>query len=79
MVEDICGREIREAVIDAAIRAALRIKKQGKQPSEDVVNLKDLLDAIERKKAERIIPRTYKLEPDEEEEVRKKVQAGLYR
>ncbi|GET39843.1 ATP-binding protein [Microseira wollei] len=78
-IEDVCGREIREAVIDAAVRAALQMKKQGKHPTEGVVNLKDLLDAIERKKTERITLSTYKLNQNEEEIVRQKVQAGLCR
>ncbi|HBE16587.1 MAG TPA: ATP-binding protein [Cyanobacteria bacterium UBA11367] len=76
-VDNVCGREVREAVIDAANRAALKAKKQGKHPRDGIVEMKDLLDAIERKKAERITNRTSNLTPEEKEEVRQKVQTAL--
>jgi SpoVK/Ycf46/Vps4 family AAA+-type ATPase len=76
-VDDVCGREIREAVIDGANRVALKAKKQGKHPRKGVVELKDLQEAIARKKAERITPRSNNLSPGEKEQVRQKVQAAL--
>lgn len=76
-VDDVCGREIREAVIDGANRVALKAKKQGKHPREGVVELKDLQEAIARKKAERITPHSTNLNPAEKEEVRQKIQAAL--
>lgn len=53
-VDEVCGRDIREAVIDAANRAALRAKKEGKHPIQGQVSTNDLLEAIQRKKDERI-------------------------
>jgi SpoVK/Ycf46/Vps4 family AAA+-type ATPase len=53
-IDEVCGRDIREAVIDAAIRAALRAKDQGQHPSEGKIRTNDLIDAIERKKNERV-------------------------
>ncbi|MBW4626221.1 MAG: ATP-binding protein [Brasilonema octagenarum HA4186-MV1] len=76
-IDNVCGREIKEAVIDAANRAALRAKKQGKNPKEGEVTMQDLVDAIERKKAERITPRVRKIEPTEAGEISAKVQAAL--
>ncbi len=76
-IDNVCGREIKEAVIDAAKRAALRAKKQGKDPKEGEVTMQDLVDAIERKKAERITPRVRKIEPTEAGEISAKVQAAL--
>lgn len=76
-IEDICGREIREAVIDATNRAALQAKKQGKHPKNGIINLKDLQEAAERKKAERLATEKEKLTPEEEEEVRQKVTLSL--
>lgn len=76
-VTDICGREIREAVIDAAIRVALNVKKSGLDPASGKVKLKDLLEAIERKKAERITPQSRELKPKEKQEVSRKVESAL--
>lgn len=76
-VDDICGREIREAVIDAAIRVALKVKKSGLDPVSGEVQLTDLLEAIERKKAERITPQSRELTPEEKEEVSYKVKSAL--
>jgi SpoVK/Ycf46/Vps4 family AAA+-type ATPase len=53
-VDDVCGRDIREAVIDAAVSAALRARYEGREPSDGCVSTNDLLDAIYRKKRERI-------------------------
>ncbi|MDZ7955394.1 ATP-binding protein [Nostoc sp. DedQUE09] len=75
-VTDVCGREIREAVIDAAIRVALKAKKSGFDPASGEVKLKDLVEAIERKKAERITPQSRELEPEEKEEVTRKVKSA---
>ena len=76
-VTDVCGREIREAVVDAAIRVALKSKKNGLHSATGQVKLQDLLDAIERKKAERIAPQSRELEPEEKEEVCNKVKSAL--
>ncbi len=76
-IEDVCGREIREAVIDAANRAALKAKREGKDPRKGIITLKDLQEATERKKAERLATEKEKLNPEEEEEVRQKVTLAL--
>lgn len=76
-VEDVCGREIREAVLDAANRVALKAKKQGKHPRQGAVAMTDLVEAIARKKAERINQRSSNLTPTEKEEVRQTVQSAL--
>ena len=44
--DDICGRDIRNAVIDAAVRVA-RYRK-------DHVELRDLIEAVDRIKAARV-------------------------
>ena len=53
-VDSICGRDIREAVLDAAIRAALKAKKHGQHPSQGMITTNDLLDSINRIKNERV-------------------------
>lgn len=53
-IDDICGRDIREAVIDASNRAALRAKQQGIHPTGGIVTHQDLADAIFRRKERRI-------------------------
>lgn len=53
-IDDICGREIKEAVIDAANRIALKARAQGQKPSEGVVSLSDIIGAVNRIKARRI-------------------------
>ncbi|MGC1395799.1 MAG: ATP-binding protein [Coleofasciculaceae cyanobacterium] len=71
LVEDVCGRDIKNAVIDAAMRVARRGK--------ECVELNDLLNSIEGIKSARINakPKHEKLAPEEEEEVRKKVKEAL--
>jgi ATP-dependent 26S proteasome regulatory subunit len=66
-VDDMCGRDIKNAVLDAAMRAA-RIRK-------NFIELKDLIEAIERIKAARITvtSSSRELEPTEKEEVSKKL------
>ncbi|NER01210.1 MAG: ATP-binding protein [Okeania sp. SIO3C4] len=76
-IDDICGREIREAVIDATNRAALKPKREGKDPRSGIISLKGLQEAAERKKAERIATEKEKLTPEEEEEVSQKVALAL--
>lgn len=76
-IDEICGREIREAVIDAANRAALRTKKEGKHPGQGIVKQQDLVEAIERKKAERLATEPEKLDPAEEEELNQKILEAL--
>jgi ATP-dependent 26S proteasome regulatory subunit len=70
-VEDVCGRDIKNGVIDAAMRVA----RKGKE----CIELSDLLDSIERIKSARINvkPEYEKLAPGEEEEVQKKVKQAL--
>ncbi|GET43570.1 ATP-binding protein [Microseira wollei] len=70
-VEDVCGRDIKNAVIDAAMRVA----RQGKE----YVELRDLLESVDRIKAARInaSPESEKLTPEEEEEVQKKLKEAL--
>lgn len=45
-IDDVCGRDIRNAVLDAAVRAAIA--------KQEAVSQQDLIDAIERIKAARI-------------------------
>ena len=52
-IDNICGRDIREAVIDGANRAALRAKSMGFRPIEGRVSMNDLLTAILSKKSEK--------------------------
>ena len=70
-VEDVCGRDIKNTFIDAAMRVA----RQGKE----YVELRDLLESVERIKAARInaTPESENLSPEEEEEVQKKVKEAL--
>lgn len=71
-VDDICGRDIKNAVIDAAVRAA----RQGKA----YVALADLLEAVERIKRARIAvtrQENRKLKPAEEAKVREQLRATL--
>lgn len=57
-IDGVCGRDIREAVVDAANRAALRAKNKGQEPSKGIVTTEDLVQAIQRKKSERIQEKT---------------------
>jgi len=70
-VEDVCGRDIKNAVIDAAMRVA----RKGK----NIVELSNLLDSIERIKTARIKdePDSEKLSPEEEAKITEKVKAAL--
>jgi len=70
-VDDVCGRDIKNAVIDAAMRVARKRKEQ--------IDLSDLIKSIEHIKAARINvkPASEKLTPEETEAVRQKVQAAL--
>lgn len=70
-VDDVCGRDIKNAVIDAAMRAGRQRKEQ--------IEITDLIKSIEQIKAARINvkPASEKLSPQETEAVRQKVQAAL--
>lgn len=71
-VEDLCGRDIKNAVVDAAVRAATAQK--------DVVDRQDLVDAAERIKAARVQdeePKPRKLPPEEAKEVAGKIRAAM--
>ncbi len=70
-VEDVCGRDIKNAVIDAAMRAA----RQGKEEIE----IREFIDSVDRIKAARInvTPEFETLAPGEEEEIKKKFKEAL--
>ncbi|MGB7709718.1 MAG: ATP-binding protein [Microcoleus sp.] len=70
-VDDVCGRDIKNAVIDAAMRVARQRKEE--------IELSDLLRSIEHIKTARINvkPASERLTPEETEAVRQKVQAAL--
>ena len=70
-VEDICGRDIKNAVIDAAMRTA----RQGKEK----VALRELLESINSIKKARVnvIPGSRPLTPEEKEEAEKKIKEAL--
>ena len=70
-VEDICGRDIKNAVIDAAMRAA----RQGKEK----VALRELLESINSIKKARVnvTPGSRPLTPEEKEEAEKKIKEAL--
>lgn len=77
-VEDVCGREIADAVEDAAIKALLQAKKLGKDLTKGIIEQSALLKAIEDAKARRFANQEKrKLRPEEKEEVSKKIQAVL--
>ena len=70
-IEDICGRDVKNAVIDSAVRIA----RSGKQ----FLELDDLIEAIERIKNSRITSQpsnSQKLTPEELAEVRDKLVAA---
>ncbi len=70
-IDDVCGRDIKNAVIDAAMRAGRQEKRS--------VAISDLLNSIERIKAARIQTNSesQKLQPEEEEKVRNQVLEAL--
>lgn len=70
-VEDVCGRDIKNAVIDAAMRVARKDKS--------IVELSDLLDSIERIKAARIKDEadSEELSPEEKAKISEEIQASL--
>ena len=49
--DDICGRDIRNAVVDAAVRGARYEKER--------VELQDLIEAIDRIKAARVVVKSH--------------------
>ena len=68
-VEDVCGRDIKNAVIDAAVRVALE--------ERELVTTQDLLDAIARIKEARIkSTEGQKLTPEEEFKLKQKLIAA---
>lgn len=69
--DDVCGRDIKNAVIDAAVRAARRDKTH--------IQVSDLLEAIDRIKAARIAAKSQgrDLNSEEEKELQSKVQKAL--
>lgn len=70
-IEDVCGRDIKNAVIDAAMRTARQEREK--------VGLDDLLDSIEGIKAARVnVTRDFEeLTPEEKERVQKKVKDAI--
>ncbi|MEM8721849.1 MAG: ATP-binding protein [Cyanobacteria bacterium P01_G01_bin.39] len=72
-ISDICGRDIREAVIDASIKTALEQVNKGLNPLDSQIKLSTLVQAIEQKKSERINQSSRQLNPEEKEEVLDKV------
>lgn len=71
LIEDVCGRDIKNAVIDAAIRTA-RYKKE-------CVERKELIEAINRIKSARISTsvNSRKLTPEEEAKVKEQLKTAL--
>lgn len=69
-VEDVCGRDIKNAVIDAAMRVARK--------SKQIVELSDLLDSIERIKSARInVTESKKLSPQIREQISQQLKSAI--
>ena len=69
-LDDICGRDIKNAVIDAAVRVAISDRRK--------VHRDDLVSAIERLKAARVTePSKRALTTDEADEAKRKIVAAL--
>lgn len=69
-VEDVCGRDIKNAVIDGAMRVA----RKGKQ----IVELSDLLESIEKIKSARInVTESKKLSPQIREQISQQLKSSI--
>ncbi|HIK12893.1 MAG TPA: ATP-binding protein [Oscillatoriaceae cyanobacterium M33_DOE_052] len=69
-VDDVCGRDIKNAVIDAAMRVA----RQGK----NIIEITDLLNSIEKIKKSRInVSSQATLTPEEKKQIGEKVKAAI--
>jgi SpoVK/Ycf46/Vps4 family AAA+-type ATPase len=70
-VDDVCGRDIKNAVIDAAVRTA--------RNGESTIQTQDLIDAINRIKSSRIASSSVSrnLDPEEKAKIGAKLQAAL--
>ena len=70
-IEDVCGRDIKNAVIDAAIRTA--------RNNKDCVEMQELVEAVNRIKSARISVsgNSRKLTPEEEAKVKEKLKEAL--
>lgn len=70
-VDDVCGRDIKNAVIDAAVRIA--------RNGESTIRTQDLIDAINRIKSSRITSSSISrnLDPEEKAKIGAKLQAAL--
>jgi SpoVK/Ycf46/Vps4 family AAA+-type ATPase len=68
-LDDVCGRDIKNAVIDAAVRAAVA--------GRTGIALAELLDAADRIKAARVTSRSRPLVGEEATQVREQVRAAL--
>ena len=70
-IEDVCGRDIKNAVIDAAIRTA--------RYNKECVEMQELIEAINRIKSARISAsvNSRKLTPEEEAKVKEKLKEAL--
>lgn len=66
-IEDVCGRDIKNAVIDSAMKAAYENRER--------IRLKDLIESVDRIKSARIRPEheSHELSLSEKEEIEKKV------
>ncbi|NMG09503.1 ATP-binding protein [Brasilonema sp. UFV-L1] len=78
-VEDVCGREIADAVEDAALKAVLKALKESKTVINKIILEQNILlsaikDAKDRRYANN---KSRKLTPEEKEEVSKEIQAAL--
>ena len=70
-IDEVCGRDIKNAVIDAAVRIARKC--------ESTIQTKDLIDAINRIKSSRVSSSSTsrKLDPEEKAKIGAKLQAAL--
>lgn len=68
-IDDVCGRDIKNAVLDAA----MRVSRQNKVSIE----LQDLVHSIERVKAARIKETSRELTPEEKQRVQEKIKEHL--
>ncbi|BAY84680.1 putative AAA family ATPase [Calothrix parasitica NIES-267] len=71
--DNVCGRDIREAVLDAANRVAVQANRDGLDLAKLKVTNKDFFEAIERKITQRISRESDQLPPEEEKQLSQKI------